>query len=142
MPAKLRAAAPAALVLMVVVPAAALAQEPQLYGRWRAVETRVQLADGSTNKQGGSCTAEYDREKTVSECDMGEGRKSRVVARLSNVTPTSYEIEVVEASAGPRAVGMRNKVDYRIEGNRMVVSAKPAASGTSVSLIETTLVRE
>ena len=128
--------------LLALASGLAVAQEPQLYGRWRALETKVQLADGTATRQSGNCIAEYDREKTVSECEVGEGRKTRVVARLSNVTANSYEIEVVESTTGARTVGARNKVDYKIEGARMVVSAKPAASGTNVALIETTLVRE
>jgi hypothetical protein len=127
---------------MVLAPAFAAAQEAQIYGRWRAVETRVHMPDGATTKQAAGCTAEYAQDRTITECDLGTGQKNRVVARLFNVTATSYEIEVTEAAGTPRAVGMKNKVDYRIEGDRLTVSAKPAMATSAATRIETTLVRE
>jgi hypothetical protein len=135
-------AAVIAFVLLLLAAGSARAEEQQLYGRWRALETRVQMPDGTTSKQATGCTAEYAKERTVTECDLGEGQKNRVVARLYNVTASTYEIEITEAPNAPRAVGMKNKVDYRIEGNRMTVSAKPAMPTSAATRIETTLVRE
>src|SRR5262245_23278556 len=80
--------------VLLLIAASAGAEEAQIYGRWRALETRVQLADGTTNKQTAACTAEYAPSQTISECEGAEGRKTRVVAKLYNVTPSSYEIEV------------------------------------------------
>jgi hypothetical protein len=136
-------AAVVAFVLLLMAAGVASAEQPQqLHGRWRALETRVQMPDGVSTKQAAACTAEYTQDKTITECDMGEGQKNRVVARLYNVTASTYEIEVTEAPNAPRAVGMKNKVDYRIEGNRLTVSAKPVMTNAPASRIETTMVRE
>lgn len=136
---KITCTAFAALVFL--LPPAFAQDSLPLYGRWKTVESTITMTDGSSRKHALSCIATYERTRTVNVCDAGEGKKTRVVSKLLQVTAGMYEIEVVESN-DPKAVGARNKVEYKIENGVLTLSAPAARPGTTVLRIESKLVRQ
>ena len=103
-----------------------------LYGRWRNVETKIHRADGTTTTQTElECVIEITRTHAISDCSLADGRKARVVSKIVSLTPTLYELEIVENATVPRTVGLRSRVDYRIVGNRLYRIVYPPPEGTS-----------
>jgi hypothetical protein len=97
-----------------------------LQGRWVNVATRIHFADGRIDTQPDlRCTSEVTETLAISDCALPDGRKSRVIARILALTPTSYELEIVENNSNPDSVGARTRVEYRIVGRRLFRTVYP-----------------
>jgi hypothetical protein len=98
-----------------------------LFGRWRNVELKVYLEDGSVRSQSASveCITEVSRNRSVTDCTLPNRNRTRVVSKVIAWTAHGYELECVEHSVFPQAVGLRTRVEYRIEGNKRYSTLYP-----------------
>ena len=98
-----------------------------LYGRWRNIGMTVYMADGAVIRQqvpGVDCVQELSESRSVTNCTLPNGRTTRSVAKIVAWTPQGYELETVEHT-NPLLVGLRTRVEYRIEGNKRYSTLYP-----------------
>lgn len=124
---------------------------PAFYARWRSVRTRVFRADGTVAEEstGAQCVRQVVDDRMSSECFASGNRTggARTVSKILALTPSSYELEVVESVTNPQFVGRRSRVEYRIADGRLSTTLYPLQqvpdrTGAAVVRVEATYVRD
>ena len=122
--------------------------DPSFYGHWRNVETKIHRADGTLTLQPDfQCVSDVTEGQATSDCTLPNGTRSHIVSKIVSLTPTGYELEIVENALAPQSVGLRSRVEYRIAGNKQFATVYPPQSaapsaGAPVVKLETIYVRE
>jgi len=107
--------------------AEALAPDPQLLGCWRAERVEQTFADGSVWTDVGGCTLEFTSARIVSACALRPGNQP-VVYDYALAAPGRYLARIVSHPAQPAAVGSERHYDYRVEGDRLLITTDPQAA--------------
>jgi hypothetical protein len=118
---------------------------PALVGRWTMVESNPHFADGRVVPQRGlKCASEYTPVKVISECELPNGNKSRVVFNYKWLERDTYELEILENNRVQTSVGSRHEAEYRVADGKLTSIAfpPPNPNGVSISRVESVLVRE
>jgi hypothetical protein len=104
---------------------ASIAQDfgPAFSGKWKLIEFKYIKSDGSElsmDLSGSDCFREATVQRSVSQCVQANVVQGRGVSRISSLTATQYELEIIESSR-PESIGTRSRVEYYIDGGRLFI---------------------
>jgi hypothetical protein len=99
-----------------------------LQGSWRVVTSTFYRSDGTTgdNTQGRKCRLEFSGERELVECPDSRGNLYRLTNTVRVLRPGRLRAEVVE-SAIPANIGKAVELDFRIQQDRLSITAYPSA---------------
>ena len=115
-----------AIIVALLVPLAAAAQDPALSGCWTTQKEVLQYGDGKRVEREAKCTLRFAGRTIVSEC-LGDDAYTKITYGYRILTPGKYEATVIANSRNPSAISSEQYV-YRIEGDTLEITVSPTSA--------------
>lgn len=105
---------------------------PDLQGCWQGESVVIYLKDGSSRTQAGGCSFKVTSDRISMRCPLPAG--DSLIDYTYRVTkPGTYTATMVSHSSRPDLVGGSRDYEYRLEGERLLISTYPQSTIPALS---------
>jgi hypothetical protein len=112
-----------------------------LLGCWRAQQTQITRADGSTSVSNGDCVVAYSKTQASSRC-QAEGVNADNISRIDAIDASTLRLTLVEAPAG-QPKGGKYEVRYQVDGDWLLIERRfHGAIGRQPASLRSVSIRE
>jgi hypothetical protein len=117
-----------------------------LNGRWKTSSgSTVHFSDGTTHTQNVPCWIEFSGNHSVTECQI-MGMLASIAHVNRELGPGRFEQTIIQNSGAPNTVGMRSRIEFRIENGTLFTTGYPAPLNQATSRypvkVESTWIRD
>jgi hypothetical protein len=114
------------IIVALLVPSAAAAQDPALSGCWTTQKEVLQYGDGKRVEREAKCTLRFAGRTIVSEC-LGDDAYTKITYGYRILGPGKYEATVLHNSRNPSAISSEQYL-YQIEGETLQITVSPISA--------------